>query len=234
MTDSASRLAFRRRTTREVKVGDVGVGGNNPIRIQSMTTPATSDVEATVSEIRRLVEAGCEIVRVAVPATKDAEALPLIRERLAAGGIRVPLVADIHFSPAAAMMAVEHVEKVRITRAIMPTRSAFAVRRSPTTIPGGAGAIQERFTPLVLRAKERGVSIESHQPRLPSDRIVEPPRPPPVGMVESALECVRICERHSSGNRPLHGSSNPGVMICLPPAGRADRPRGWTTLSTWE
>ena len=194
----------------------MGVGGNNPIRIQSMTTPATSDVEATVSQIRRLVEAGCEIVRVAVPATKDAEALPRIRERLAAGGIRVPLVADIHFSPAAAMMAVEHVEKVRINPGNYADTKRFAVREyTDDEYRAELERIEERFTPLVLRAKERGVSIRigTNHGSL-SDRILNRHGDTPLGMVESALEFVRICERHSFREIVLSmKSSNPGVMI---------------------
>ena len=216
MTDSTSHRAYHRRSTREVKVGDVGVGGSNPIRIQSMTTPATSDVEATVSQIRRLVEAGCEIVRVTVPATKDAEALPLIRERLAADGIRVPLVADIHFSPAAAMMAVEHVEKVRINPGNYADTKRFAIREySDDEYRAELERIEERFTPLVLRAKERGVSIRigTNHGSL-SDRILNRHGDTPLGMVESALEFVRICERHSFREIILSmKSSNPGVMI---------------------
>jgi len=216
MTDSASHPAYRRRSTREVKVGEVGVGGDNPIRIQSMTTPATSDVEATVSQIRQLVEAGCEIVRVTVPATKDAEALPRIRERLAAGGIRVPLVADIHFSPAAAMMAVEHVEKVRVNPGNYADTKRFATREySDDEYRAELERIEERFTPLVLRAKERGVSIRigTNHGSL-SDRILNRYGDTPLGMVESALEFVRICERHSFREIILSmKSSNPGVMI---------------------
>src|SRR5262245_7493920 len=94
-----SPYAYERRRTREVRVGDVGVGGDNPIRVQSMTTPATTDVSATLAQIVRLVEAGCEIVRVTVPTSADARALPEIRKGLAARKVRVPLVADIHFSP---------------------------------------------------------------------------------------------------------------------------------------
>src|SRR5256712_6858970 len=94
--------AYRRRATREVKVGDVGIGGHNPIRVQSMTTPATTDTTATIAQIARLVEAGCEIVRVTVPTSADARSLPEIRRELAARHLRVPLVADIHFSPGAA------------------------------------------------------------------------------------------------------------------------------------
>src|SRR5262245_65797176 len=106
--------AYQRRRTRVVMVGDVGVGGDHPIRVQSMTTPATTDTAATVAQIVRLVEAGCEIVRVTVPTSADADNLPVIRQELRSRGISVPLVADIHFTPAAARKAAEHAEKVRI------------------------------------------------------------------------------------------------------------------------
>jgi len=107
------RFEYRRRSTRVVRVGNIGVGGDNPIRVQSMTTPATTDTIATAEQIERLVDAGCEIVRVTVPSSADANNLPNIRRELRARGITVPLVADIHFTPAAAMMAAEHVDKVR-------------------------------------------------------------------------------------------------------------------------
>src|SRR5262245_55112031 len=128
MKEFSMPWSYRRRVTREVGIGEVRVGGRQPIRIQSMTTPATHDVEATVAQIRRLAEAGCEIVRVTVPSTRDAEALPKIRRRLAEDRIHVPLVADIHFSPAAAMMAVEHVEKVRINPGNYADTKRFKVR----------------------------------------------------------------------------------------------------------
>src|SRR4029453_463210 len=120
--------AYRRRRSRVVMIGDVGVGGENPIRVQSMTTPATTDTDATVAQIARLVQAGCEIVRVTVPTSADADNLPNIRNTLKRLGIRVPLVADIHFTPAAAMKAVEHVEKVRINPGNYADKKKFAVR----------------------------------------------------------------------------------------------------------
>ena len=106
--------SYHRRKTREVKVGDVGVGGSNPIRLQSMTTTRTLDTEATVAQSIRLVKAGCEIVRITAPTVDDAKNLKNIKKQLLEKGIKVPLVADIHFLPAAAMEAAEHVEKVRI------------------------------------------------------------------------------------------------------------------------
>ena len=207
---------YHRRPTREVALGDVGVGGSQPIRVQSMTTPATHDVEATVQQIRRLVEAGCEIVRVTVPSTRDAEALPEIRRRLERAAIRVPLVADIHFSPAAAMLAVEHVEKVRINPGNYADTKRFKVwEYTDAEYEAELARIEERFKPLVLRAKERGVALRigTNHGSL-SDRILNRYGDTPLGMVESALEFVRICERY--GHRALilsMKSSNPMVMI---------------------
>ena len=103
----APPYAYRRRPTREVLIGNVGVGGSNPIRVQSMTTTRTQDVEGTIAQVRRLVEVGCEIVRITAPTVNDARAIGEIRRRLRAEGIEVPLVADIHFSPAAALEAAD-------------------------------------------------------------------------------------------------------------------------------
>ena len=111
---AASPFVWRRRLTREVKIGDVGVGGANPIRVQSMTTTDTRDTAATVLQCERLVAAGCEILRVTAPSITDAEHLAAIRVELSRRGVRAPLVADIHFTPNAAMEAALHVEKVRI------------------------------------------------------------------------------------------------------------------------
>lgn len=109
-----SPFSHKRRRTREVKVGDIGVGGNNPIRIQSMITADTRDTENSVRQILELEEAGCEIVRLTVPSQPDADNLPNIRKELKRIGSKVPLVADIHFTPSVAMKSVEWVEKVRI------------------------------------------------------------------------------------------------------------------------
>lgn len=114
MSYCSSVYETRRWKTREVMVGNVGVGGNNPIRIQSMTTSDTRDVAATVNQVMRLADAGCEIVRVTVQGIKEAEACEAIRSTLIQKGYTVPLVADIHFFPPAAMRVVDFVEKVRV------------------------------------------------------------------------------------------------------------------------
>src|SRR5437763_17159517 len=113
LTYCASRFRYQRRKTREVQIGTVAVGGSQPIRVQSMTTTRTQDVAATLAQSVRLVEAGCEIVRITAPTVADAQAIGEIKRQLRARGIVVPLIADIHFSPAAALEAAEHVEKVR-------------------------------------------------------------------------------------------------------------------------
>src|SRR5262245_11429484 len=211
-----SPYAYERRRTREVRVGDVGVGGDNPIRVQSMTTPATTDVPATLAQIVRLVEAGCEIVRVTVPTSADARALPEIRRGLMARKVRVPLVADIHFSPGAALKAVEHVEKIRVNPGNYADRKQFAVREyTDSEYDSELARLADTFRPLVRRTKELGVAmrIGTNHGSL-SDRIVNRYGDSPLGMVESAPEFVRICE--AEGYRELIVSmkaSNPVVTI---------------------
>ncbi len=208
--------AYQRRRTRIVHIGDVPLGGDYPIRVQSMTTPATTDTAATVAQIARLVEAGCEIVRVTVPTTADADNLPIIRQALRALGIKVPLVADIHFTPAAAMKAVEHVEKIRVNPGNFADKKKFAVRDySPAEYDTELARLHEAFSPLVRRAKELGVAmrIGTNHGSL-SDRIMNRFGDSPEGMVESALEFVRICE--DWGYRDLVLSmkaSNPAVVL---------------------
>ncbi len=204
MTDSYEALpycpspfAYTRRPTRVVQVGDVGIGGDNPIRVQSMTTPATTDVAATVAQIERLVAAGCEIVRVTVPSAADAEALPRIRAGMKERSLRVPLVADIHFSPQAALLSVPHVEKVRINPGNFVDKKRFDVREySDEQYSAELERLQEKLTPLVQACAERQVALRigTNHGSL-SDRILNRYGDTPLGMVESALEFVRICRR---------------------------------------
>ena len=205
-----------RRLTREVLVGDVGIGGTNPVRVQSMTTTTTKDVAATTAQAVRLVEAGCEIVRITAPTKSDAQAIGEVRTRLRALGITVPLVADIHFSPAAALEAVNHVEKVRVNPGNFADSRQFAVREyTGSEYQAELDRIAARFTPLVLACKERGVAmrIGTNHGSL-SDRIMNRFGDSPLGMVESALEFVRICEANGYHSLVLSmKSSNPKVMI---------------------
>lgn len=209
-------FAYRRRRTREVMVGDVGVGGDNPIRVQSMTTTLTRDIEATVAQAVRLAAVGCEIVRVTTPTPNDARCLGPIRKGLVAKGVHVPLVADIHFSPMAALVAAEYADKVRVNPGNYADSRKFAVREySEAEYEAEIERVAERFAPLVLRCRERGVAmrIGANHGSL-SDRIMNRFGDTPEGMVESALEFVRICERYGYHDLILSmKASNPKVMI---------------------
>lgn len=211
-----SRFQTLRQPTREVKVGTVGVGGKNPIRIQSMTTTDTQEVEATVKQIVALVEAGCEIVRITAPNKKAAEALKRIRKKLDALKVCIPLVADIHFLPAAAMEAVEHVDKVRVNPGNYADKKKFNVREyTDTEYHRELERLYDAFSPLVKRARELGRSLRigTNHGSL-SDRIMNRYGDTPLGMVESALEFVRICESHGFQDIILSmKASNPKVMV---------------------
>ena len=185
-----------RRPTREVRIGDAVVGGAQPIRVQSMTTTDTQDVQATADQAQRLAEAGCEIVRVTAPSIRDAEALADLRAELARRGVRVPLVADIHFTPNAALVAAEHVEKVRINPGNYADKKRFAVREyTDTEYREELERVADRFRPLVQRCKElgRAMRIGTNHGSL-SDRIMNRFGDTPRGMVESALEFLDVCE----------------------------------------
>jgi (E)-4-hydroxy-3-methylbut-2-enyl-diphosphate synthase len=213
---TADLLSYHRRKTREVMVGDVGVGGDNPIRVQSMTTTLTKDVQATANQAERLVAAGCEIVRITTPTPDDARCLKQIREILDSRGVRVPLVADIHFSPLAAMVAADFADKVRVNPGNYVDSRRFAVREySDAQYSEEVERVVERVTPLVLKCKERGVSmrIGTNHGSL-SDRIMNRFGDTPEGMVESALEFVRVCEANGYYDVILSmKASNPKVMI---------------------
>ena len=217
MAYCASRFQTVRRQTREVLVGRVGVGGSSPIRIQSMTTSDTQDVAATVRQSVALAEVGCEIVRVTAPNVQAARCLREIRAGLSAAGWgAVPLVADIHFLPQAAMEAVEHVEKVRVNPGNYADKKRFAVRDySDADYDRELQRLHEAFSPLVKRSRELGRSmrIGTNHGSL-SDRIMNRYGDTPLGMVESALEFLRIAESHGFRDIILSmKSSNPKVMI---------------------
>ncbi|MDQ3701853.1 MAG: (E)-4-hydroxy-3-methylbut-2-enyl-diphosphate synthase [Chloroflexota bacterium] len=207
---------YRRRPTRVVAVGDVGIGGVHPIRVQSMTTTDTMDTAATVTQTVRLVRAGCEIVRITAPTVEDARNLGEIRRALRRQGIAVPLVADIHFSPAAALEAADHVEKVRINPGNFADSKRFAVREySDTQYLAELSRIEERFAPLVEKCRARGVAmrIGTNHGSL-SDRIMNRFGDTPLGMVESALEFAGICARYGYHDVVFSmKASNPKVMI---------------------
>ncbi|MGJ3244059.1 MAG: (E)-4-hydroxy-3-methylbut-2-enyl-diphosphate synthase [Opitutales bacterium] len=211
-----SRYKAVRWRTREVRVGDVGIGGDNPIRVQSMTTTDTCDVDATVQQAIALAEVGCEIVRITAPNTKAAVALGEIRRKIRAAKIDVPLVADIHFTPKAAMEAVKHVEKVRINPGNYADRKKFKVREySDNEYENELQRLYEAFSPIVLEAKKLGkaMRIGTNHGSL-SDRIMNRYGDTPLGMVESALEFIRIAESHGYQDIVLSmKASNPKVMI---------------------
>ena len=214
---AASRFQTIRRRTREVAIGPVRVGGANPVRVQSMTTSDTQDVEATVRQAIALAEVGCEIVRVTAPNVQAARCLKPIREKLAAAGFaHVPLVADIHFLPSAAMEAVEHVEKIRINPGNYADKKKFAVLEyTDAAYDAELGRIHEAVTPLILRCKElgRALRVGTNHGSL-SDRIMNRYGDTPLGMVESALEFLRICRGHDFHDIILSmKASNPKVMI---------------------
>ncbi len=211
-----SPFHYARRQTREVKAGDVGIGGNNPIRVQSMITANTRDTEASVAQIKALWEVGSEIVRVTVPSQADADNLPEIRKEMKRQKIQVPLVADIHFTPTVALKCVEWVEKVRINPGNFADKKKFdTFEYTDAEYNLELERIEEVFTPLVLRAKELGVSmrIGTNHGSL-SDRIMNRYGDTPQGMVESALEFIRIAERNSYRDIVVSmKSSNPQTMV---------------------
>jgi len=217
MSYCASRFRTIRRPSVEVKVGTVGVGGKNPLRLQSMTTSDTQDIEATVKQSVALAEVGCEIVRITAPNPAAARCLREIRQKISAAGFaHVPLVADIHFLPQAAMEAVEHVEKVRVNPGNYADKKKFNVREySDADYERELQRLHDAFSPLVRRAKElgRALRIGTNHGSL-SDRVMNRYGDTPLGMVESALEFVRICETHGFHDIILSmKASNPKVMI---------------------
>ena len=211
-----SLTSYSRFRTREVMIGSVGMGGDNPIRIQSMTTTDTMDTKATVEQSIRMIEAGCELVRITAPSIKEAKNLELIKKELRARGYDTPLIADIHFTPNAAEMAARIVEKVRVNPGNYIDRKRFEViDYDDATYQAEVERIRERFTPLVKICKEYGTAmrIGTNHGSL-SDRIMSRFGDTPLGMVESALEFVRICRDENYHNIVLSmKASNTQVMV---------------------
>jgi len=209
-------LAYNRRKTREVMVGNVGVGGGNPIRVQSMITSDTRDTPACVSEVLQLAEAGCEIVRITAQTKIYAANLENIAREVRAAGCQVPLVADIHFKPDAALEAAKWVEKVRVNPGNYADKKKFEVREySDAEYAEELGRIREEFAPLVDLCKSfgRAMRIGTNHGSL-SDRIMNRYGDSPLGMVESALEFARIAREMDYHNFVFSmKASNPKVMI---------------------
>ena len=217
MSYCASRFHTVRRRTVAVMVGTIGVGGDHPIRLQSMTTSDTQDVAATVKQSIALAEVGCEIVRITAPNVAAAKCLREIRAQFSAAGFaQIPLVADIHFLPSAAMEAVEHVEKVRVNPGNYADKKKFAVREySDAAYDEELQRLHDTFSPLVKRSRELGrtMRIGTNHGSL-SDSIMNRYGDTPLGMVESALEFLRIARDHRYDQIILSmKASNPKVMI---------------------
>jgi len=211
-----SLTQYSRYKTREVFIGDIPLGGNNPIRIQSMTTTDTMNTIATVEQTIRMVKAGCEYVRITAPSINEAKNLEAIKKELKARGYNVPLIADIHFTPNAAEMAARIVEKVRVNPGNYVDKKKFdLIEYTDAEYQEEIDRIRERFTPLVKICKEYGTAmrIGTNHGSL-SDRIMSRYGDTPLGMVESALEFLRICEDENYHNIVLSmKASNPQVMV---------------------
>ena len=209
-------LHYRRRTTREVKVRNVGIGGDNPIRVQSMITCDTMDTEASIQQTIELAQAGCEIVRITAPTVKDARNLERIVKGLRERDCDVPIVADIHFKPEAAMEAAKWVDKVRINPGNYADSKKFVIREySDDQYAAELARIRERFSPLVDLCMKRGIAmrIGTNHGSL-SDRILNRYGDTPLGMVESALEFARIARDLDYHDFVFSmKASNPKIMI---------------------
>lgn len=217
MSYALSRFNTVRRPTREVRVGNVGIGGKNPIRLQSMTTTDTLDVAGTVAQCLRLAEAGSELIRITAPTIEAARALRDIHREFRAAGFSQPLVADIHFLPAAAMEAIEHVEKVRINPGNYADKNRARTPHDYTDAEYAAELerVAATVAPLIRRAKAlgRALRIGTNHGSL-SERTLNRFGDTPAGMVEAALEFVRICEAENFRDIVLSmKSSNTKVMI---------------------
>ncbi|HEY7000321.1 MAG TPA: (E)-4-hydroxy-3-methylbut-2-enyl-diphosphate synthase [Candidatus Udaeobacter sp.] len=209
-------FVYHRRKTREVKVGGVAIGGDNPIRVQSMITCDTMDADASIQQTVDLANVGCEIVRITAPTVKDARNLEHIVRGLRQRGCNAPIVADIHFKPEAAMEAAKWVDKVRINPGNYADSKKFVIHEyTDEQYAGELNRIRERFSPLVDLCKERGIAmrIGTNHGSL-SDRILNRYGDTPLGMVESAVEFARIAR-----DLDYHDfifsmkASNPKIMV---------------------
>ena len=190
--------------TRKVEVGTIGIGGNNPIRVQSMTTTDTMDTNSSVEQSIRMIEAGCELVRLTAPSKKEAENLRDIRQALVDKGYNTPLVAYIHFTPNAAEIAARIVEKVRVNPGNYADKKRFEeIEYSDASYQDELNRIEDKFTPLVLLCKEEGTAmrIGTNHGSL-SDRILSRFGYTPEGMVESAMELLLSLIHISEPTRP--------------------------------
>ena len=193
---SYSISSYKRFKTRVVKVGDVNLGGDNPIRVQSMTTTDTMDTNSTVKQSIQMIEAGSEYVRITAPSINEAKNLFNIKKELRKKGYTTPIIADIHFTPNAAIEAAQIVEKVRINPGNYADKKKFlSFEYTDQEYSDEIQRIYEKFTPLVKICKKNGTAmrIGTNHGSL-SDRIMNRYGDTPLGMVESAMEFIRICE----------------------------------------
>jgi len=209
-------LKRSRLVTEEVHIGNLKMGGTNPIRIQSMTTTDTLDTKASVDQSIRMIEAGCELVRLTAPSKKEAENLGVIRKELQAKGFDTPLVADIHFTPNAAEIAAKLVQKVRVNPGNYADKKKFEeIEYTDDSYQAELKRIEQKFTPLVNLCKENNTAmrIGTNHGSL-SDRILSRYGDTPEGMVESAYEFIEICEKNNYFNLVISmKASNTLVMI---------------------
>jgi (E)-4-hydroxy-3-methylbut-2-enyl-diphosphate synthase len=211
-----SLTEYKRLATKEVKIGDLLLGNFHPIRVQTMTTTDTMDTLGTVEQSIRCIEAGAELVRITAPSKKEAENLLNIKNELRRRGYNTPLVADIHFTPNAAEIAARIVEKVRVNPGNYVDKKKFElIEYSDADYAEEMERIRERFTPLIKICKEYGTAmrIGTNHGSL-SDRIMSRYGDTPMGMVESAMEFLRIARQETYHNTVLSmKSSNPQVMV---------------------
>ena len=211
-----SLTSYSRWETKEVKIGDVALGASNPIRVQSMTTTDTMNTISTVEQSIRMIDAGCEYVRITAPSKNEAENLKNIKNELHKRGYKIPLIADIHFTPNAAEIAARIVEKVRINPGNFADKKKFNyIEYTDEQYNREINRIRDRFLPLVKVCKEYGTAmrIGTNHGSL-SDRILSRYGDTPLGMVESALEFLRICKDENYHDVILSmKSSNPIVMV---------------------
>jgi (E)-4-hydroxy-3-methylbut-2-enyl-diphosphate synthase len=211
-----SLFNYQRFRTREVLIGSVGFGGENPIRLQSMTTTDTMDTEGTIAQSIRMIDAGCELVRITAPSKNEAENLANIKAGLREKGYSAPIVADIHFTPNAAEIAAGIVEKVRVNPGNYADKKKFEeIDYTDETYTAELERIRERFTPLVLLCKQNNTAmrIGTNHGSL-SDRILSRYGDTPLGMVESAMEFLRICRDHDFHDIVISmKASNAQVMV---------------------
>lgn len=211
-----SLTQYSRFLTREVKIGNIPMGGLNPIRIQSMTTTDTMDTLGTVAQTIRMVDSGCDYVRITAPSIKEAENLANIKKELRARGYQVPLIADIHFTPNAAESAARIVEKVRVNPGNYADKKKFEdLAYTADSYQAELDRIYKKFTPLIKICKEYGTAmrIGTNHGSL-SDRIMSHYGDTPRGMVESAMEFIRMCEAQNFYNLCISmKASNTQVMV---------------------